>query len=87
MKTIRMMQAGSENIKTDFNLWETLKFIEMTKDIEMKDINKHYLNTAINTDGGLLTEVKSGKQLIYQPLAGENDFSQIQDWARKIISN
>ena len=85
IKTIRMMQAGSENIKTDFNLWEILKFIEITKDINMGNINKHYLNTNSETDGGLLSESKINNQVIYLPRAGKNDFSEIQNWVGNII--
>ena len=79
------MQAGSENIKTDFNLWEILKFIEITKDINMGNINKHYLNTNSETDGGLLSESKINNQVIYLPRAGKNDFSEIQNWVGNII--
>lgn len=85
IKTIRMMQAGSKNIKTDFNLWEILKFIEIAKDANIGNINKHYLNTNSETDGGLLSESKINNQVIYLPRAGKNDFSEIQNWVSDII--
>ena len=81
------MQAGSKNIKTDFNLWEMFKIIEITRDINMNNISKYYLNTNAETNGGLLSESKLNSGLIYIPRAGKDNFSEIKNWAKKIVNN
>jgi LCP family protein required for cell wall assembly len=86
-KPIRLIRASSKNIKTDLNLWEILKFTEITNEINMNNISKHYLNINSETDGGLLSESKINNGLIYLPRAGRNDFSEIKNWAKKVVDN
>lgn len=86
IKVIRMMQTGAKNIKTDFHLWEFLKFLEEIENIKIENIDKHYLNTNENTDGGLLSESSYQNNVIYIPQNGISELSGIQDWAKTIVN-
>jgi len=86
IKVIRMMQAGVKNIKTDFHLWEFLKFLEEIENIKIENINKHYLNTSENTEGGLLSESSNQNNVIYVPKNGINELTAIHDWAKTIVN-
>jgi hypothetical protein len=56
------------------------------ENIKMENINKHYLNTSENTDGGLLSESSYQNNVIYIPRNGINELSSIQDWTKKIVN-
>lgn len=87
IKTARMMKIGAKNIRTDFHLWELLSFMEKTKNVGIDDINKYYLNNTEGTDGGLLSENKTTTNgIIYLPISGTDNFSEIQNWTKSIIS-
>ena len=85
-KTNEVLNIAGDNIKVDIQLWEMKKILDFADKVDFKNIKQYKLTTDVGSDGGLLRE-SHYFNTTYNPIAGDNDFSQIQNWAKNIIAN
>lgn len=84
-KIQKVLEISGNNVVTDMQVWEAVRFAEMTKDIPPERIFKYSLTSITGSDGGFLTETNfSGATL--SPKKGSFDFSDIKSWVGVIIA-
>lgn len=86
VKLSSLSDAIGKNVKTDFSLSEVRRAYDLSKNISSSKIQSLSLNNADGTD--LLTSYTSysGESALI-PAAGLDDFSQIQQYLKKVTSN
>jgi len=85
-KTKDVLNIAGNNIKMDMQFWEIVKITNIANKIKLNSVKQYKLTTNTDTDGGLLRESQYD-HTTYNPIAGDSDFSQIQEWAEAIINN
>lgn len=86
-KTVNnVLNVSEDNIRTNMQVWELRKIINLGEKTPLENIKQHRLTTDPSDPGGLLRE-SHYFNTTYNPIAGDSDFSQIQAWARKIIND
>lgn len=84
-RIIRVLDAANGGVRTDMQIWEAKKIVEIGVKVSAANISQHRLTTNLNDEGGLL-KITSFDNTTYSPVAGDNNFSEIQGWVQKIIS-
>jgi len=85
-RTNDVLDIAKDGIRTDIQIWELKKLIDINENIPSGNIQQHKLTTDQSSDGGLLKETDYFGTS-YCPIPGDSDFSQIHSWAEKIIAN
>jgi len=84
-KTINnVLNVSEDNIRTNMQVWELKKIINLGEKTPLANIKQHKLTTDPTDPGGLLRE-SHYFNTTYSPIAGDNDFSAIQNWVKSIL--
>lgn len=85
MRVNDVLNIADDGIKTDIQIWEAKKIINISEQVPLGNISQHKLTTNTSADGGLLRQINNSN-ITYSPIAGDSDFSQIHAWAKNIIN-
>jgi len=82
VKLKSVLEIGAEHLRTNFQLWEILKFSNLVKGAS---INKYSLNTDLSAKGGLLKATGRSDHSLAS-IDGENNFDSIHKFFNTIVA-
>jgi LCP family protein required for cell wall assembly len=87
IKVTHLFDAFGNNVQTDFNLQDALRFVQITKGINLSNLQSlTYTDTGTNPLLTPYTDPSSGQEVLV-PEAGVDDFSQLQQYYQQLTSN
>jgi LCP family protein required for cell wall assembly len=87
LKVTRLFDAFGNNIQTDFNLQDALRFVQITKGINLSNLQSlTYTDSGPNPLLTPYTDPGSGQEALI-PAAGVDDFSQLQQYYQQLTSS
>ncbi len=87
VKVTRLFDAFGNNVQTDFNLQDALRFVQITKGINLANLKSlTYTDSGANALLKPYTDPNSGEESLI-PAAGVGDFSQLQQYYQQLTSN